>query len=1212
MKYHPVNPRFFMALSIVLSSCWMSACSDDSGKSEMASPCDISSKPDNSCICNENTGTWDCQPTTECTGEKPDDSCTCKADGTWNCPASDVCTGAKPSDNCTCNEDTGEWENCEDITSACDIFQKTNDSCTCNEDTGEWENCEDITSACDISQKNNDSCICNEDTGEWDNCNLDCQNDCSTEGKKECGENNDILECIRDDAGCLKWGVAETCSEGSHCDKSTYTCEPADVEENVFRAGFARTSITPTFSMPLAGYGNTYLRMSVGYLDPLYANCVAMTDENGATVLLFMLDLIGARSEYLNYVVNAVSEATGIPKENIFLQGSHTHSAPDMGYATYKEENYSKYKEAQLKAIIGIKYYRTRLADALTQVAFDALADRAPATLKAGNIEVEGLNFVRHYLLDNGTYAGPNFGDFNSGKIVKHETEADHTLQILQFERKEAKDILLLNFQVHVTRTGGGRKTDISADIVGQIRNNVENKLDVWCSYMQGAAGNVNPTSMIAEENRTTDYKEYGVLFSESVVDCYNHNMSVIQPGHFQVSKLTFTGNVNHSENGLIDVAQKINGDWTDDGVINDSNNKNLKADDPNHNHNLVKVCDKNYKPEGTMTNSDLMAVCKIHSPYHASAIITKYNIKEDTRNFDVSTLGFGDVGLACAPFELFDGNAAFVKKETTKNGAPFKMTLIMGYCNGSQSYLPSDYAYDNTCYEADSCRFEKGTAEKLADSFVDMLSKYENKPASFDYKVKIESKKTVNVSKNVFWNIDFDTYHAGTPKDRAETSGKYLINLTAQDGSAVTKTFASKEVAENFDKFQLGSIGEKDGIVNEVGTVEDAGYVLGCANYWVESYDKNSVILNSSPNSEGVERQFNITSETKRILVPVAGQKEAKITDRFRNHDRVWIVSDKDNNVIAAFIAERVANTDEEEAKYPSPVISKCQHCGKEVKWKNWYNQTALPLGSGHYRLVRDGELSGQMSIEKNAEICLDLNGHTYLGKENARMYSLHNPGVVLALMDNSPKHNGTLKARGTNVNALGAVVWARYGKAYFYDGIYDASEVENKSMGTVFVGNSGTQTFIHGGTFKGGKSHYDGTSTNGGIGGTISISGECTISNGVFQNGKASTSVSDKNGYGGIVNVSSTGKLTIHGGKFSGGKSDRLGGCVSIFGTMDMDGGEISGCDSKTGKVLYVGSTGTAKITGGHIDGAVGGTDGKVYVTATGKLECDAKYCY
>lgn len=48
-----------------------------------------------------------------------------------------------------------------------------------------------------------------------------------------------------------------------------------------FEVGFARVDIRPTEPQPLAGYGNTLTRMSVGSLDYLYCQCIAMKDEDG-------------------------------------------------------------------------------------------------------------------------------------------------------------------------------------------------------------------------------------------------------------------------------------------------------------------------------------------------------------------------------------------------------------------------------------------------------------------------------------------------------------------------------------------------------------------------------------------------------------------------------------------------------------------------------------------------------------------------------------------------------------------------------------------------------------------------------------------------------------------------------------------------------------------------------------------------------------------
>ena len=44
------------------------------------------------------------------------------------------------------------------------------------------------------------------------------------------------------------------------------------------------------------------------------------------------------------------------------------------------------------------------------------MADRAPATIQAGAISIEGMNFVRHYWLEDGTVGGDNVGA-NSKKL---------------------------------------------------------------------------------------------------------------------------------------------------------------------------------------------------------------------------------------------------------------------------------------------------------------------------------------------------------------------------------------------------------------------------------------------------------------------------------------------------------------------------------------------------------------------------------------------------------------------------------------------------------------------------------------------------------------------------------------------------------------------------------------------------------------------------
>ena len=62
--------------------------------------------------------------------------------------------------------------------------------------------------------------------------------------------------------------------------------------------GYGRSEITPTISVPLAGYGNTLTRMSQGVLDPQYTSCTAITDANDNTVLLITNDIISIMASF--------------------------------------------------------------------------------------------------------------------------------------------------------------------------------------------------------------------------------------------------------------------------------------------------------------------------------------------------------------------------------------------------------------------------------------------------------------------------------------------------------------------------------------------------------------------------------------------------------------------------------------------------------------------------------------------------------------------------------------------------------------------------------------------------------------------------------------------------------------------------------------------------------------------------------------------------
>ena len=167
--------------------------------------------------------------------------------------------------------------------------------------------------------------------------------------------------------------------------------------------GFARKDITPTESVPLRGYGNTSRRMSGPVIDPQYTTCMAFSDGD-TTVLLFTSDLTGHGAIAEVFLRPAISEAVGLPINNIHLSASHNHSAADV-------DN---------KEVPSIPRYNEYLKDQLIAAAKEALADMAETQIFVTDIQTQGLNFVRHYILEDGTYAGDNFGHFDLSPIKCH------------------------------------------------------------------------------------------------------------------------------------------------------------------------------------------------------------------------------------------------------------------------------------------------------------------------------------------------------------------------------------------------------------------------------------------------------------------------------------------------------------------------------------------------------------------------------------------------------------------------------------------------------------------------------------------------------------------------------------------------------------------------------------------------------------------------
>lgn len=442
--------------------------------------------------------------------------------------------------------------------------------------------------------------------------------------------------------------------------------------EGTLLVGYGKGDITPRDSVPLQGFGTTERRMSTGFTSYLYSIALAVTDSEGDTAIVIAADACWFDDELCEEIRSEIENKVGVPADNIIISALHQHSAPDM---------YNP------KAPSGITYKDEVFIPGAVAAAEAAMENRAPATVQTATVETEGMNFVRHYVMSDGSYAGDNFGDWTQTP-VKHATEADNDLQLIKFIRegqttqdgKEAKNIILTNFQGHPHRGSHNLETSAHSNIVGVYRDGLEEELDCLAIYFSGASGNVNMHSKIEEENITADYKAQGkalVKYAVSAEGTYTD----IDCDDVNATKMSFTGECNHSEDDRLAEAKEAYNEWLNTG------------------------------------KTTLLEKYGFESKHHAYAIMKNVELPK-TQTFEIFALSFGDVGFIGAPYEMFDTNGMEIKE-----GSPFEMTIVATIANGGEEYIPSQFGWDHGCYEQYTSHYAAGTGELLRDAYLSMLN---------------------------------------------------------------------------------------------------------------------------------------------------------------------------------------------------------------------------------------------------------------------------------------------------------------------------------------------------------------------------------------------------------------------------------------------------------------------------------------------------------
>ena len=251
----------------------------------------------------------------------------------------------------------------------------------------------------------------------------------------------------------------------------------APAADTPWKIGVASIDITPPKPIPLAGYAGRYKPFSA-VEQPIHAKALYFDDAAGGRALLITLDLVGIRPPVAEPVCQRITEKTGLQRNQILLNCSHTHSAPLLAYES--DPNYP----AQLPTAAETAAYTRRLQDQLVDLAAQAVANPRPAAL---SWSVGVATFVmnrREFTATQGVLNAPNpRGPVDRAvPVLRIENPADHK-----------PFAILFGAACHNT-TLQGNNLRLCGDYAGFAQHELEQAFPgATALFMQGCGGDANP-----------------------------------------------------------------------------------------------------------------------------------------------------------------------------------------------------------------------------------------------------------------------------------------------------------------------------------------------------------------------------------------------------------------------------------------------------------------------------------------------------------------------------------------------------------------------------------------------------------------------------------------------------------------------------------------------------------------------------------------------
>ncbi len=264
-----------------------------------------------------------------------------------------------------------------------------------------------------------------------------------------------------------------------------------------WQAGAAKADITPTESVPLAGYGGKS-RMSQRVEHAIWLKALALKDDSGAISVLVTADLVGLSDKMIAVIAKNAMEKHRIPRERLILNTSHNHSCP------VTEDVLWLYYEFTLEEAAVKDRYTAMVYAKYDEVIGKAIASLAPAELAFE----QGLAGVA---VNRRRSRGPESRALGG--------QVDHDVPVITVKSGNDLKAIVFGYSCHTTALGG---LSINGDYAGFAQLNLEKQFPGSVAmFVQNCGGDANPLPRIRGKNTdaeaTSLASKYGEILAEAV-----------------------------------------------------------------------------------------------------------------------------------------------------------------------------------------------------------------------------------------------------------------------------------------------------------------------------------------------------------------------------------------------------------------------------------------------------------------------------------------------------------------------------------------------------------------------------------------------------------------------------------------------------------------------------------------------------------------------